>query len=64
MFAEGPRTGGSPPPFLPRGGVNNSIRDEISRDAKHVGETRRCTRRGALDEFLRDASPLGVRLVE
>lgn len=45
MFAEGPRTGGSPPPFLPRGGVNNSIRDEISRDAKHVGETRRCTRR-------------------
>lgn len=60
MFAQGPRTGGRapPPPSFPRGGVNNSIRNEISRDAKHVGETRRCTRRdaarrGALDEFLR-----------
>jgi len=49
------------PPPLPREGVNNSIRDEISRDAKHVGETRRCTRRGATRRARRVSSGIVTR---
>ena len=49
------------PPPLPREGVNNSIQDEISRDAKHVGETRRCTRRGATRRARRVSSGIVTR---